>query len=294
MKYTPQQHGAADYNKYIMVPNTYWDSTTQETSAIDPFRQGKYAMMVHVVNPSSSGGGGGGGPIQDGESESILATVQSLTNSNPLASMIVDANGDQITTFGGGNSGIADGVTNSIVATVADLTNSNPLASMIVDASGNQITSFGATLVAETGTPTAVADGEDVDLWVDELGRQVMFGANVGLNALDVNVINDAGLARLGPVTNLNAVSANSDGDTIDVSLYHNITIHTISTGVTTGAVVTLQHSLDNSNWVDLDANTITGNESTELTYSGAYKYIRTIVSNWTDGAFTTKFYAGN
>lgn len=42
------------------------------------------------------------GAIVDGVSSSIKATVKDLTNSNPLATQIMDANGDAITSFGGG------------------------------------------------------------------------------------------------------------------------------------------------------------------------------------------------
>ncbi|MGE0463257.1 MAG: beta strand repeat-containing protein [Vicinamibacterales bacterium] len=51
---------------------------------------------------ASLSGGGGDGAIQDGTSSSIEATVFDLTNSNPLSTQIVDANGDAITSFGGG------------------------------------------------------------------------------------------------------------------------------------------------------------------------------------------------
>lgn len=47
-------------------------------------------------------GGGGDGAIIDGVSAAIKATVADLTNSNPVAAMIVDTNGTQITSFGGG------------------------------------------------------------------------------------------------------------------------------------------------------------------------------------------------
>jgi hypothetical protein len=49
-----------------------------------------------------SGSAQGDGALQDGANGSIEATVADLTNSNPIASMIVDASGNQITSFGGG------------------------------------------------------------------------------------------------------------------------------------------------------------------------------------------------
>ena len=47
-------------------------------------------------------GGGGDGALIDGVSAAIKATVLDLTNSNPLTTAIVDATGNQITSFGGG------------------------------------------------------------------------------------------------------------------------------------------------------------------------------------------------
>jgi hypothetical protein len=49
-----------------------------------------------------SGASQGDGTILDGVSAAIKATVLDLTNSNSLVTAIVDANGDQITSFGGG------------------------------------------------------------------------------------------------------------------------------------------------------------------------------------------------
>lgn len=66
----------------------------------------QHVMLVDVtgtyVDASGGGGGGGDGAINDGVSSSIKATVLDLTSSNPLTTALVDANGDQITSFGGG------------------------------------------------------------------------------------------------------------------------------------------------------------------------------------------------
>ncbi len=45
---------------------------------------------------------GADGAILDGANSAIKATVKDLSNSNPLTTALVDANGDQITSFGGG------------------------------------------------------------------------------------------------------------------------------------------------------------------------------------------------
>lgn len=51
---------------------------------------------------------GSNGTLLDGVDTGIAATVKDLTNANPLTVAIVDASGDQITTFGGGNQ-VVDG-----------------------------------------------------------------------------------------------------------------------------------------------------------------------------------------
>jgi hypothetical protein len=55
-----------------------------------------------ILSGAGGSSSGGGGPIQDGVNPTIEATVFDLTDSNPLAVQIVDANGDAITSFGGG------------------------------------------------------------------------------------------------------------------------------------------------------------------------------------------------
>lgn len=55
-----------------------------------------------LVNAVISGSLTTSGVIVDGVSSTIKATVADLPDSNPLATMIVDANGDQIVSFGGG------------------------------------------------------------------------------------------------------------------------------------------------------------------------------------------------
>ena len=244
--YNGHRHGEAEYNRYTTIP-----SGSVPAGATRPDGGDHFAQMVHVVNSSSSGSSNGN--ISDGVDPSILATVADLPNSNPLASMIVDANGDQITSFGGN------------------------------------------TLIAETGTPAPVADGDPVNLWIDEYGRQVIFGANTSLNALDVNLINDSTISRLPVTTNLSGIEADAIGSAIDVSLYHNITIHTTSSSVTNGGTIKVQHSLDGTNWVDVDINNIKDNITTEITFENkAYVYIRTTLENRVDGKYTTVITAGN
>lgn len=54
------------------------------------------------VATTGGSGGGGTGTILDGVDSNIIATVFDLTNSNPIATTIVDGSGTAITSFGGG------------------------------------------------------------------------------------------------------------------------------------------------------------------------------------------------
>lgn len=265
MKYNPTMHGAADYNKYVMVSNADYDTFTQETSAIDPHRQGKFAQLVYNVNGIS---GGGGSPVITGDVH--IGAVE-----------IKDADNDVHTNV------ISGGTYNG-------------MATYILNELGEPISTFGSSPIASTTTPNPVGDGDEVNLWVDEYGRQVGFGANLSLNAVDVNVINTATTMRLGPLVNLSlGVGAIGAGPTVDVSNYHNITIHIQSSGVTAGSItVQIEHSLDGMNFVPISVNNIATVGDVEYTFSNqAYRYIRTNVPSFTtgyNGAIQTIIYAGN
>lgn len=130
---------------------------------------------------------------------------------------------------------------------------------------------------------------------MDTYGRQVSFGANLALNAIDVNLINDSSTSRLGPVTNLSAVTAIIAGASVDVSSYHNFTVHVISSAVSIGGTVTVEHSLDGTNWATIATFAITSNTTNELSISQeARKYLRTNLTVRSDGTYTTLIYAGN
>lgn len=252
MPYNPKKNGAANYKSWMQLTQAQIDALAaiegEDNTEVPNDEQ--FAQVVYVINSSESGGAAAGT--------------------------------------------ISDGVNNSILATVKDLTNANALATLLVDADGNQITSFGSSAIAEETIPTPVLTGEEVNPWYDLYGRQVLFGANLSLNAMDVNLINDSQINRLGPVTNLE-VSASTSGDAIDVSYFHNYTVHIISSGVTTGATVTIEHSLDGTNWVIISTEVIASDEVTEYTYTNqAYKYLRTRVSDYSDGTYTTLVFAGN
>lgn len=76
---------------------------------------------VNLRSTATLTGGGGDGALIDGVSAAIKATVKDLTNSNPLTTQIVDANGDAIVTFGGGTQYTQDAAltVGSTIGTVA-------------------------------------------------------------------------------------------------------------------------------------------------------------------------------
>lgn len=115
-------------NSLIAVSNV--DGEAPVTLWADP--------TTHALITSGGGSGGSGGVIVDGVDGTIKATVFDFVDSNPIATALVDANGDQITSFGGDGT-IVDGVDPTIKATVFDLGSSNPLATRLVDASGNPV-----------------------------------------------------------------------------------------------------------------------------------------------------------
>lgn len=147
---------------------------------------------------------------------------------------------------------------------------------------------------AETTVPTAVADGDVVRAWFDEYGKQVLYGANLSNSSIDTTVTNQALLNTL-TVTNLSAVTATGAGTAIDMSNYNKITVQYTATSVGTGGTIKTQGSLDATNFYDLDVESITTSGTTYFSLSDQkHKYLRTNVTERTDGTYTTIVFAGN
>lgn len=271
MPYNPKKNGAAHYKSWMQLTQTQIDAIAAiegVDNTANPNDE-QFAQVVYVVN--QSGGGSSTSAIADGVNDTLFATVADLTNSNPLATMLVDANGDQIVSFG--------------AASEAEGTHDAAAAAKIMQIGG----------YAEDGVPVAVADGDAVRLWIDTFGRQIIAGFNSTLNAIDVNIVDDSLTNKLGPETNLDEVVVDTNGASIDVSNYHNVTIHITSASVTDGATFNIESSMDETNWAPIDSETIIINGTTEWAYSNiAWKYIRTTITSRTDGTFTSVVFAGN
>jgi hypothetical protein len=107
-----------------------------------------------------SGSAQGDGALQDGANSAIEATVADLTNSNPLAAMIVDGSGNQITSFGGGTQYAVDAAlgatpTGTLAVAIRDDSLSG-LTPVEGDAIGLRVDANGALWVIPSGT-TAVS-----------------------------------------------------------------------------------------------------------------------------------------
>lgn len=126
-----------------------YDADTLSYNKVKVTSDGKIAVNATVTATGSDGA------IVDGANSAIKATVKDLTNSNPLTTAIVDANGDQITSFGGGTQyteGDTDASITGTAVMVEDAANTlrpvpgdatKGMKVQITDGSGNQITSFG-------------------------------------------------------------------------------------------------------------------------------------------------------
>lgn len=133
--------------------------------------QQQILMEVHdevnaALRVNVAAGGAGDGSILDGVLSSIKATVKDLTNSNPLATALVDANGDQITSFGGGtqyNDGAARGSATGTLALGDDGTYLQSLACsaagrLSVDVNSSALPSGAATSALQTQPGVDVGD----------------------------------------------------------------------------------------------------------------------------------------
>lgn len=113
---------------------------------------------------------------------------------------------------------------------------------------------------AETGVPTAVADGDDVNPWVDEYGRLVGKSDNLSVGARDVNIVSPLG-AQSGYRTLIDETLDDSptsststgffigDCDKVSFILSSDIT----DGGAGPSVAYTFEVSPDNSTWYDCD-----------------------------------------
>lgn len=134
-----------------------------------------------IVALASGGAGGGDGTIIDGVDPDIKATVKDLTNSNPLATQIMDSNGDAITSFGGGTQYTEDAAAAANpVGTALNLVRDDARAGSLTTADGDN--------VAARGTNAGEMYVKHVDALPAGTNAIGKLAANSGVDIGDVDV----------------------------------------------------------------------------------------------------------
>lgn len=188
-----------------------------------------------------------------------------------------------------GNLNVTEANSNSIKTSVE----------LIDDAVGTIDSAFsGKVLVtgakAESSVPTEVSDADAVAPWFDTFGRQVISGANLGLNAIDVNEVSPALLQSFDFLA-LDAVTATGASNVVNCLNYSKLTFYIVASSVSSGATVKVQSSPDNVSWYDENSSAIGTNGVTKVSITDEkLKYVRVNIDAYTDGTYSVFFIGGN
>lgn len=91
----------------------------------------------------------------------------------------------------------------------------------------------------------------------------------------------------------LPATSADATGNKMKFVDRDTITFHIIASSVTTGATVSIERSLDGTNWVETSSDAISADGVSEQLIKGEVAYFyRAKVSSRTDGTYIVNFNA--
>ena len=164
------------------------------------------AIRVNVV-----AGGAGDGAIQDGVTSTIEATVFDFTNSNPLAVVLRDTNGDYVTA-GGGTQYTEDAVAaaDPVGTALIMVRDDTPLAGSLTTLEGDNVAARGTNsgeLYVKHVDAIPVTDNSGA-LTVDWAGTAPPIGAGVEATALRVTIATDS--------TGLVSVDDNAGSLTVD------------------------------------------------------------------------------
>ncbi len=89
--------------------------------------------------------------------------------------------------------------------------------------------------------------------------------------------------------TNLDGVTTATNGDTVDTRWYNKVTVFMISSGNTGAVTVTIQATIDGTNWIDLNSKTYTATNSNDTYhYTNYYPYMRTKTSTHSNSTVST------
>jgi hypothetical protein len=87
--------------------------------------------------------------------------------------------------------------------------------------------------------------------------------------------------------------TTNSAALNVSTNLYHTVHTASVATNITNGAIIIVQRSLDGTNWLASTAAAVTTTNVAEISMVGKWTYLRVVVSNYTDGAFTARYIGG-
>lgn len=157
-----------------------------------------------------------------------------------------------------------------------------------------------AILTYAVNAPSLSGANLDVTMDTDHLAKEETLEA-VKTALLQLKFTGDdlkvTDIKTLGPETLHDGAESDGASSSIDVSVYRNHTIHIIASNVTDGATVTVETSLNGTDWASIKSpsNEIDENGVTEISISQqVYKYIRTNITNYIDGTYTTLLYSSN
>jgi len=91
-------------------------------------------------------------------------------------------------------------------------------------------------------------------------------------------------------VVNLDAVTSNTIGPSIDTEIYDKKTFYLTTSANTDTVTISIEASFDNVNWVELQSDIYTTNTTVAFSYSNHYSYMRTKTTAQADATVTTSF----
>ncbi len=92
-------------------------------------------------------------------------------------------------------------------------------------------------------------------------------------------------------LTALDEVEATGASDDINFVGYDSIVFHVVSSGVTDGATIKVQSSLDGTSYADVYELTVDANETNEIIIDNRPAvYYRVNITSYTDGTYTVKY----
>jgi len=276
-----------------------------------------FIIYTNIAKPQASSGGfvystdgtstNSDYGLIDGDGHLQVDVLSSVGDSFVYSTDGTSANSDYGLIDGDGHIQV-DVLSSSLDDTTATIGTTEVQRVAIFDDNNSQITSFGSAeteeevdevapakrevvgYVANTSVPTAVSDGDVVDLFVDEYGRQIIAGYNISENALNVSNISSIPKRTIF-LEMFDSVTSDQESaaiNTIGLSK-HNFQI--TSSAVTTGFDFYIWESNDNINWTKIYTKNVTTNETITEEFNNASKrYLKVEMDNRTDGTLTVTY----